>query len=91
LLAWALGTVLNRGSRPHYVERWKGAVCVACREFSLRRGLVAAVVDVASEAIEVCVVAATEHVRSCVINIMLGVASQSSLIFPQAASRARRI
>ena len=35
------------------------------------------VVDVASEAIEICIAAVTIHVRSCVINIAIGVASQS--------------
>jgi hypothetical protein len=36
--------------------------------FSSRRGLVLAVVDVASGAIEACIVIATIHVRSCVRN-----------------------
>jgi hypothetical protein len=36
-----------------------------------------ATVDVASEAIKVCVVAVTMEVRSCVINIIIGIASPS--------------
>jgi hypothetical protein len=45
--------------------------------FSLRRGLLVAVVDVASEAIKVRIAVAIMHVRSSVINIIIGVASQS--------------